>query len=838
MENSSDAIEYTVHECSSYGAHFYPENILVDDPSNFKSRWTTEPFEPVHWILLRLNKLSILKTITFGKYRIANPCNMKDFKVYVGMTPENMTEVLHSSLKNDTIRESFSIRHHNSTGHCFPTRFIKIEPLSVHNQSYTSSIWHVSLTGIINEALVEKVKIDYEQFQETRVMQHILKHLRQRRLLTPYNSILTQSGVRLEHPLITELYESVVLTGNWDKAESLIHDITKAGLFDQYLKSSHPRAVWQEINDTDANGDIPSVRGGHAMCIDTQGAYIYLFGGWDGQKSLDDFWRYDIKEQRWTVLSTNTSLEPNAPGPRSCHQIVYDSKTDSIYALGRLDDLDKSTSRAQSGNSETTGPSDLTQRTEAADETPTMSSRPMPSSEFHRYHCKSNKWEHLDIDVNGPRTIFEHQMVMDSKAQILYVFGGRAAEKNFHFSGLHSYDVRMKKWNLLQAPDSAIPSRFGHSMIFEPNTRQLFIFAGEREAKYLSDMYIYDIATNTATEVFSDFTSSGGPQPCFTQRAVIDPALQEIYIFGGLIHDRVTLSESSNWLYRYSSRPGKWKKIHALEEHRKHHVAASSLPPASVSPSSRFAHQVVYDPHSKTLYLHGGTMIMDFDSTKPREGSDGQIEEPPIKRLSDFWKMTLRRLSSRELIRQSVYLIRQQRFKEMCETQAPVQSLFYLQNQVSEVVNHEDPSEAQLFRSLLTYLLTNSSPITDLPSAAEAPTSNQSDQAVRVDYLPSMISTVNTNPPVRIDPPDLLQRRATNDSSGRSSKSSSQSQLKSDQTSQDPYERKLHPTEEYLSQEFFAQRTKTFEAILIFVADDAKQPARSLLDLVDVDADF
>lgn len=67
-------------------------------------------------------------------------------------------------------------------------------------------------------------------------------------------------------------------------------------------------------------------------------------------------------------------------------------------------------------------------------------------------------------------------------------------------------------------------------MILEPHTRQLYIFAGEREEKFLSDMHIYDIATNTTTEVFSDFTSSGGPQPCFTQRAVADFELQEIYV--------------------------------------------------------------------------------------------------------------------------------------------------------------------------------------------------------------------------------------------------------------------------------------------------------------------
>lgn len=283
-------------------------------------------------------------------------------------------------------------------------------------------------------------------------MQHILKHLRQRRLLTPYNTILSQSGVQLEHSLVTHLYESVVLTGDWDEAEKLLRDISIAGLFDQYLRSSHPCASWRPIHDTDLNGDKPSARGGHSMCIDYQRGYIYLFGGWDGQKSLDDFWLYSINEQRWSVLSTNTSLDAHAPGPRSCHKMVYDSKTNSIYVLGKLGELETSPAPVGPGIAGSAlGRNHRSSTGIATDETPTMSSRTIPSSsEFYKYHCETNKWERLPSDPNGPRTIFDHQMVMDSDAQILYVLGGRAAERDFEFSGLYSYNVSNKKWSLLQ----------------------------------------------------------------------------------------------------------------------------------------------------------------------------------------------------------------------------------------------------------------------------------------------------------------------------------------------------------------------------------------------------
>jgi hypothetical protein len=68
-------------------------------------------------------------------------------------------------------------------------------------------------------------------------------------------------------------------------------------------------------------------------------------------------------------------------------------------------------------------------------------------------------------------------------------------------------------------------------MVLEPSSRTLFIFAGQRDDKYLSDMYAFDLVTSTATELYSNFTAAGGPDACFTQRAVIDPHLRELYVY-------------------------------------------------------------------------------------------------------------------------------------------------------------------------------------------------------------------------------------------------------------------------------------------------------------------
>lgn len=59
-----------------------------------------------------------------------HPCNVKEFKIYIGLTEDHLTEVLHSGLKNDGVSETFALRHVNSAGVRIPTRFLKIVPLS------------------------------------------------------------------------------------------------------------------------------------------------------------------------------------------------------------------------------------------------------------------------------------------------------------------------------------------------------------------------------------------------------------------------------------------------------------------------------------------------------------------------------------------------------------------------------------------------------------------------------------------------------------------------------------------------------------------------------------
>ena len=56
-------------------------NILEDNPGDQSSRWSTEANTPPQFVILKLDKPSVVTKITFGKYEKTHSCNLKHFKV-------------------------------------------------------------------------------------------------------------------------------------------------------------------------------------------------------------------------------------------------------------------------------------------------------------------------------------------------------------------------------------------------------------------------------------------------------------------------------------------------------------------------------------------------------------------------------------------------------------------------------------------------------------------------------------------------------------------------------------------------------------------------------------
>ena len=69
-------------------------HILVDNPEDQGSRWSSDTNTPPQYLVLALSRPAVVTSITFGKYEKNHVCNLKRFKVFGGMEEENMIELL------------------------------------------------------------------------------------------------------------------------------------------------------------------------------------------------------------------------------------------------------------------------------------------------------------------------------------------------------------------------------------------------------------------------------------------------------------------------------------------------------------------------------------------------------------------------------------------------------------------------------------------------------------------------------------------------------------------------------------------------------------------------
>lgn len=329
----------------------------------------------------------------------------------------------------------------------------------------------------------------------------------------------------------------------------------------------------------------------------------------------------------------------------------------------------------------------------------------------------------------------------------------------------------------------------------------------------------------------------------------------------------------ANWVYNYSSTPGTWLQI----------LRESGRPLAEL-PLPRFAHQIAYIPSTKSLFLHGGNAGRGFsdgtyhesvpstpaavdarpESTQsaPATMEDSEHPEASERRLDDFWRMDLKRcaptanskLHNTNLthlppfrpgpegtIRRAQFEIRKQQFREMCEDDAPIKALSFLQTQVSNVVDHSNPKETEVFRGLLTHLLSPkpSTSATPFTTAAISPTTSNSSGTGS--SLEREDTREVSNRPQKRSRGERGEEGSWTSSVPEPSPSASPvgssvfgSNIHNLVDNVDPLETRLRGDDaQILPGARYKQRTEVFENILKLVMESEKQPTESLLDLIE-----
>ncbi|KAJ3533193.1 hypothetical protein NM688_g7313 [Phlebia brevispora] len=204
--------------------------------------------------------------------------------------------------------------------------------------------------------------------------------------------------------------------------------------------------------------------------------------------------------------------------------------------------------------------------------------------------------------------------------------------------------------------------------------------------------------------------------------------------------------------------------------------------------------------------------------------------------------MRLVRPSCDDIVRRCRYLIRQQRFRELCMTGPQIKALTYLQTEVSAVVDHSDAEETRVFRSLLSHLLVpspfsvtkNEDTETTPVAPAKRRYSNEEDSPMKVS--PEGSSADIGSQEGKMDKDEDMEESP----SASEHKAPSEGVATTDaprpvvSMEEDPIERELVGGKAP-SAELYRERTAVFEQLMTFVNEDAKQPDKDLLKMIKVD---
>ncbi len=180
----------------------------------------------------------------FFQIFIVHVCNLKEFKVYAGPTPDSLHLILHTGLNNDTIPESFPPDYSLSglpDKLPFPVQYVKIVPLAAWGSNFNFSIWYVELKGwdsisISDFDFVKAALDEYNRIRELETTRLVLKFLRSRNHINALTALQASSGVQLESPEVSQLH-SLISQNRLQEAESLLLSLYAQAptIFDQYL---------------------------------------------------------------------------------------------------------------------------------------------------------------------------------------------------------------------------------------------------------------------------------------------------------------------------------------------------------------------------------------------------------------------------------------------------------------------------------------------------------------------------------------------------------------------------------------------------------------------------
>ncbi|KAL6257700.1 hypothetical protein P5V15_011280 [Pogonomyrmex californicus] len=294
---------------------------------------------------------------------------------------------------------------------------------------------------------------------------------------------------------------------------------------------------------------------------------IYVFGGDNGKRMLNDLLRFDVKEKSWgRAFATGTP-----PAPRYHHSAVVHGSSMFVFG-GYTGDIHS--------NSNLSNKNDLFEyrfQTGQWTEWRFVGVTPVPRSAHGTAVYDNKLWIFAGYDGNarlndmwtisllpGDYKTWEEVVQIGERPptccnfpvavarESMFVFSGQSGARTTN--SLFQFHFKERRWtristeHILRGAPPPPARRYGHTMVsFD---RHLYVFGGAADSALSNDLHCYDLDTQTWNIILPSTDSQVPPGRLFHAAAVIGDAM---FIFGGTIDNNIRSAEM--YRFQFSSYP-------------------------------------------------------------------------------------------------------------------------------------------------------------------------------------------------------------------------------------------------------------------------------------------
>lgn len=227
--------------------------------------------------------------------------------------------------------------------------------------------------------------------------------------------------------------------------------------------------TWMQVTVDGSDSKIPTGRYFHAADITKQSIFVY--GGISNDfKVLNDFWMFNIHEQKWSEVEVTSKESPGALAGHTM-TIVKVDESERIFIIGGYKNVTKSPENSTESDS---------------------TELPLISHPNHQivweFDFEEKSWQKLNTTGSGPSLIYGHSTSYHSLSHVLYIYGGYQFNNGSTQMSNRLYSLRKSSngtwtWNFLpvfnelnRAEENLPRARFLHSSIAFQNF--MLIYSG------------------------------------------------------------------------------------------------------------------------------------------------------------------------------------------------------------------------------------------------------------------------------------------------------------------------------------------------------------------------